>query len=119
MRANRKITWWVVGALAVSFALGIYTARPRPSVGLLCSQRQAAQTAIPEGFGVTPQAAVRQAQAYFVSNPFELVVYADRRFYYVDLATSGLTAARARARGVKIDGRSGRVVRGQRLEVVK
>ena len=95
-----------------------------PAITHVCSQANAAKTAAPKGFNVTPAQALEKAQPYFPSNPFALAVYADSRFYYVERTGTTLFAAkdhleRVREYGIKIDGETGDVVRGVKRPPVK
>lgn len=82
-------------------------------VSLICTQTNAAEATTPNGFNVTPSDAINKALSFFVENPFALIVYADLQHYYVDIASKTTSAERARIRGVKIDGRTGKIVRGE------
>lgn len=79
----------------------------------LCSQDDAVETSMPDGFKITPKQALDKAEQYYLSNPFMLMLYVDNEFYYVDIASFGVNAERAEKRGLKIDGGTGEVVRGE------
>ena len=82
-------------------------------VKYLCSQAEAEQTAPPNKFKITPKQVIELASSYYLSNPFVLMLYYDDKYYYVDIATKSLSKTRAYQKGVKIDGITGKVLRGQ------
>ena len=82
-------------------------------ISLVCTQTNAAEATTPNGFKITPSDAINKAAPFFIENPFALIVYADTQYYYVDIPSKTATAESARTRGVKIDGRTGKIVRGE------
>lgn len=82
-------------------------------ISLICTQTNAAEATMPNGFKVTPSDAINKAAPFFIGNPFVLIVYADSQYYYVDIASKTAGAETARTRGVKIDGKTGKIVRGE------
>ena len=93
--------------------------KSKPKLQRICSQTDAAETPAPKGFKVTPSQALKKAESYFPSNPFLLVVYADSHFYYVDRSAINKKIVLkkdpkwAYKNGIKIDGKTGKVVRGE------
>jgi hypothetical protein len=75
---------------------------------------------MPEGFKISHADAIAKARPFFVENPFALRVFADNRYYFVDIASSKIASAeRAKKRGVWIDGRTGEIVQDERRIIGK
>ena len=85
----------------------------------ICTETFSAETMTPQGFNISPSQAIDKAKPFFVENPFALIVYADDRYYYVDIASKAGSPERAKLRGVKIDARTGEILRGEKRYIGK
>ena len=107
------IATFMMGCRTSNDAANSKTVGKSQSITRVCAQRNAAEAKTPDGFKVTPAQAIEKAKPFFISNPFELLVYANGQDYYVDAAIDRLTQGRLRDRSVKISGQTGEVLRGE------
>jgi len=94
-------------------------AQNKGDLNYICSESNALSALSPEGFTFTPMQAIQRSRSYFLENPFALVVFADKNYYYVDIATISKKLKEIKNNGLKIDGKTGEVVRGEKRIIGK